>query len=150
MGNRYRLSCADIMCRSGCSRRYQANFQSCSGCCAFYGSSLCCSGIDHPDHQHHSCSGCHRNHREICFYRQCFGRRRYGYYDHGYAERYPARYLLQRIRSRKRTYRCCRRSDKRACPSGSCLYDRYIYRYNRYLLHDRSFYRYYRNMEYRP
>ena len=79
-----------------------------------------------------------------------FGRRRYGYYDHGYAEGYPARYLLQRIRSRKRTYRCCRRSDKRVCPSGSCLYDRYIYRYNRYLLHDRSFYRYYRNMEYRP
>lgn len=26
-------------------------------------------GIDHPDHQHHSCSGCHRNHRKICFYR---------------------------------------------------------------------------------
>ena len=44
----------------------------------FYGSSLCSSGIDHPDHQHHSCSGCYRNHREICFYRQCFGRRRYG------------------------------------------------------------------------
>ena len=48
------------------------------------------------------------------------------------------RYLLERGRSRFRSYRCCCCTDKRMCTSGHGILDRYIPRHDRNLHNDRS------------
>ena len=76
--------------------------------------------------------------------------RRSTWSDHcGNAERYRKRYLLKRGRTGKCPDRSSSRSDKRAGTSGTGYHDRYLYRYDRCMYHDRTFYCDHRFLEYR-
>lgn len=59
--------------------------------------------------------------------------------DDSDAERCCKRYILQRVRSGKRTYRSSGSSDERACKTRSRFHDGNVHRYNNNLYHDRYY-----------